>query len=415
MRIGVLTSVHPPTDTRILFKQAATLVRAGHTVYLVARSGNAAVGCGVHHIALPAPRSRTARLLTCLQLLRQALRLRCDVYHLHDPELLPLAALLKLATGAAIVFDVHEDVRRQIRNKYWIPAALRSPLARAYGVAERLCLLWVDRVVVAEDSYTSLYGTRQPVPIRNYPTLGVLAKVARWEGPRAYSGRPELVYCGTIARIRGALEMIEAVHLLAGKFPRVHLHLIGACFPEVLEQEIAARVRAHGLEAQVTMHGRMPLDRAMEVVSQCDIGLAILHPDPNYLHSLPTKMFEYMALRLPVIVSNFGLWRGIVDGTGAGVTVDPLSPHEIAAAVEHLAGTKETLAEMGERGCRAVRTTYSWEPEGERLVAMYAGLGAPARARADSAVAPPDSEMLATKPHVAAEPERSREVSCPRS
>ena len=177
MRIGVLTSVHPATDTRILFKQAATLAAGGHEVFLVARASEAQVGCGVTHVAVPVPQSRLDRVRTCLQVLRAAIELRCDVYHLHDPELLPLAGVLRRRTGAAIVFDVHEDVRRQIRNKYWIPRWARRPLAWLYGVAELQCLRQVDRVVIAEDSYAATYAAHDPVPVRNYPTLDLLSRL----------------------------------------------------------------------------------------------------------------------------------------------------------------------------------------------------------------------------------------------
>jgi hypothetical protein len=118
MKIGVLTSVHPPTDTRIYFKQIQALQEAGHQVVLVARSG--ANTDRVEHIKLPVPTNRLARIGTLLQVARAAVQLRCDAYHLHDPELLLLAPLLKKATGAHIVFDVHENIRRQIRNKSFL-------------------------------------------------------------------------------------------------------------------------------------------------------------------------------------------------------------------------------------------------------------------------------------------------------
>lgn len=398
MRIGVLTSVHPATDTRILFKQAATLAAGGHEVFLVARASEARVGCGVIHVPVPVPRSRLDRIRTCLQVLRAAVELRCDVYHLHDPELLPLAAVLRRRTGAAIVFDVHEDVRRQIRNKYWIPAWARRPLAWLYGVAEHQCLRQVDRVVIAEDSYAETYAAHHPVPVRNYPTLDLLAKLAHWDTARTYSGKPRLVYCGTVARIRGALEMIDAAGVLVKKYPALELAIIGACFPADLENEMRARIAAHGIESNVRLYGRMPLDRAMEVVAGCDVGLALLHPDPNYLHSLPTKMFEYMALRLPVVVSNFELWKSIVDASGGGKTVNAQSVDEVVAAIDALVADPETLRQHGDRGCRAVRSIYSWTPEGERLLGMYRGLACKgARALADvhvaaaPAQAPPDA------------------------
>ena len=137
------------------------------------------------------------------------------------------------------------------------------------------------------------------------------------------------------------MEMLEALALVVERHPSAHLDLIGSFFPESLAGDVQARLEERGLASHVTVHGRMPLDRAMAVVAQCDIGLALLHPDPNYLHSLPTKMFEYMALRLPVVVSDF---RGPRDWRAAMLR---LAARHAVVAVEIRDPREQELPNVG--------------------------------------------------------------------
>lgn len=367
MRIGILTSVHPPMDTRIYFKQALSLARAGHTVYLVARDGGNPAQ--VEYVPVPASRSRWGRLRTVFQVMRHALRLRCDAYHIHDPELLPIGILVKLITRSRLVYDVHENVRGQIRNKYWIPRGLRGAISRLYGAVERVCLHWIDQVILAEDSYVGSYRKHRVTVVRNYPIIPSAVQSTR---RRHYTGRPVIAYCGVVARIRGGLEMIEAVGLLRQRFPDLELRVIGPFSPQSFRGEMSALIRKHGLSDHVRLLGRLPLDQALCELEKCDIGLAVLHPDANYLESLPTKMFDYMSLRLPVVVSNFPLWKSIVEKARCGMAVDPLRPGEIAEAIGAINISDEKLRALGENGRRAVLERYTWRVEESKLLRIYA-------------------------------------------
>lgn len=372
MRIGILTSVHAPLDTRVYFKQARSLARAGHEVVLVAREGGSPAD--VQHVSLPVPKSRLARVGTNLRVLVHALRLRCDVYHLHDPELLPIGVLVKAVTGAQLVYDVHENVRHQILNKFWISRPLRRMVARAYDMVERVCLRWVDRVVLAEDSYAAEYRGTDFVVVRNYP---ILADEPQCQVQRTYSSRPILAYVGMVTELRGGLEMLEAVAVLKRRLPAVELRVIGPFLPESFGDVMRKRVETLGLTACVKFFGRLPMDAALREVRLCDVGLALLHPDPNYLESLPTKMFEYMSMRLPVVVSHFPLWRRIVEDAGCGVAVDPCDPEAIAEAIASIGSTSSRLRELGDRGRRAVVQQYSWAVEERKLLDLYESLGVP--------------------------------------
>jgi glycosyltransferase involved in cell wall biosynthesis len=133
-------------------------------------------------------------------------------------------------------------------------------------------------------------------------------------------------------------------------------------------------LRQYDLEARVQIPGPIPHEKVFDVLVRSHIGLAVLHPDPNYVDSLPTKLFEYMAAGLPVVASNFPLWKEIVEGNRCGITVDPLDPKAIAQAIEYLLTHPEEARRMGENGRRAVEEKYNWEREKEKFAQTLQGV-----------------------------------------
>jgi len=364
MKVCILTTVHPPFDTRIFHKQAKTLVRAGYEVSLVAQHIRNEVVDGVRIIALPKPRNRFVRIfgLTWLAF-QQALRERANVYHFHDPEILPIGALLKFFMQARVVYDVHEDVSEDILTKYWIPTPLRGPLAVVFNFFEKSLAHTLDAVIVATEGIATKFAQFGPVIIHNYPDLRMLP-----DPPMRYKEGKEntLVYVGVISKLRGAIEMVRALEHLDPHWD-VWLDLIGRVEPPGLVRELQV---LPGYK-RVRFWDWLPWQEAWQQARKSIAGLVLFHPGPNYTMSLPNKLFEYMASGLPVVASNFPLWKEIIEGNRCGITVDPLDPKEIAQAIEYLLTHPEEARQMGKNGRRAVEEKYNWEKESKKLLDLY--------------------------------------------
>ena len=365
--ICILTSAHPAFDTRIFHKQAKTLSKAGYEVILIAQHDKDEVVDGIKIVALPKPRNRFWRMLGTWCVFGLALRQKADIYHFHDPELLPVGILLKILTEAKIVYDIHENIKEQILTKHWLQHGTRKPISWLYQSIEKIGLRFMDRIIIAEDSYIKNYaGLAKIQSVKNYPALPPCKMSIEEKKPR-----PTLVYVGSISVGRGILEMISSIKLLKAKYENILLALVGPVDQDSLKVKIHGSLEQSLIQGNVRLMGSINNKEIYNMLSDCHIGMAILHPEPNYVESLPTKLFEYMAAGLPVIASNFPLWQEIIEDNHCGLTVDPLDPQEIARAIEYLIEHPDEARKMGENGRKAALEKYNWEKESKKLLALY--------------------------------------------
>ena len=135
-RIVHLTTVHNPFDNRIFHRECRTLVEAGYEVVLLAGHNRAESCEGVKIRSLSPSSSRLARMTTGVaRAFFKAWGARADLYHFHDPELIPAALLLRLL-GKRVVYDIHEDNRTAIREREYLPAWLRALVAGVFALFE---------------------------------------------------------------------------------------------------------------------------------------------------------------------------------------------------------------------------------------------------------------------------------------
>jgi glycosyltransferase involved in cell wall biosynthesis len=365
-KICVLTSVHSAFDVRIFHKEAKTLHKAGYDVTLIAQNDKEEVFDGIRIVPLPKPRNRFERMTrTAWNAYWKALKIDADIYHLHDPELLPFARILALR-GKRVIYDMHENVPKQIKNKGWINPFLRKYVAKLFSLAERIFLIDIH-VIFAETSYHKDYlWIKKYTTILNMPLTNQLFSL---KNDAQKTKDVSVGYIGAVSAERGSLVTIEALNILKRRGIEIQFECVGP-IDKSHEEKLLKLCEKYNLH-KITFHGHMFAYEGWHIIAQCDIGLAILQPIPNYIESYPTKLFEYMAMGLPVIASNFQLYKEIVEGNNCGICVDPLNPKEVAEAIEYLIDHPEEAKKLGENGRYAVLKKYNWEKEGKKLINLY--------------------------------------------
>lgn len=361
MRVVHLTSFHPPDDVRIFLKECRSLAAAGFEVHLVAPGAPAETrdGVAMHGFELPGG-FRPLRIGRRLwRIWRAARTLAPDVCHVHEPELLPAALLLRLG-GARIVYDVHED---HLGTLAYSPFKLgkSTGIRLLEALARRTC----DAFVAATPAIAARFPPERTIELLNYPLLEEFP-----EQPAGTRRGSDVVYVGGLTRVRGLEEMIEAIGRVSS--PDARLVAMGTFGSPELEAE----ARALPGWSRVDYAGKLDRREVAQRLGAARAGLVLFHPRPNHVEALPNKLFEYMAAGLPVIASDFPSWRSLLDPIGCALFVDPLDPAQVAGAIDRILADESEAEEMGRRGAAAVRERLNWEHEAQKLVDLYARLAA---------------------------------------
>lgn len=367
-KVCILTSAHPALDDRIFYKETKTLAKAGYDVTLIAQHNKNETVDGVKILALPRPKNRIERTTKIIwRLFRLALKQKTGIYHFHDPELILVGLLLKIFTKAKIIYDVHEHYPNAILDKYWIPKYLRKIISKLFTFVEKRLVPFLDFVIYT----TPIVGQRyqklktETERIENYPLLR-LSKI-----PKYLSQQKHIIYLGKMTKIRGICELIKAFALVIKKHPGWKLHLVGTIKPISFSREIKKLIVELTIKQDIKLIPWVSYEEKEKYSSQACIGVVTYLPYANNISCLPNKLFDYMLVGLPIVASNFPLYKEIVEKNKCGICLDPTSPEKIAKAIEYLIEHPDQAKKMGENGRKVVLEKYNWENEGKKLLKIY--------------------------------------------
>ncbi len=361
-KVTHLTSAHPRYDTRIFVKECCSLTKEYDVNLIVADSKGNEVKDGVNIYDVGKLSGRFNRMTkTASNVFLKAKELDSDVYHLHDPELMPIGLKLK-KLGKKVIFDIHEDVKKQILAKSYLHSYLRKSIAFFYTQYEKYASAKFDYLVTPTPIMCSYFKgiNINSIEVRNYPILEELLSDTAWR-----DRSNAICHIGSLAKTRGISELVDSLAI-----SKVTLLLGGNFRPQSYESEV---MKSKGWK-YVEFKGFLSRDEVKDVLSRAKIGVVTLHPTDSYLEAIPVKMFEYMAAGIAIIASDFPYYKELLREYKCAVFVNPLDKEQIATVTSALLANDTKTEQMGENAKKAVVQYFNWNNEEAKLFAMYAEL-----------------------------------------
>lgn len=362
--IFIMSSVHRWDDSRIYYKEALSLSK-NYSVELHAQSDfKHKQGPNINIYGLPKCNKRYKRILNLIRLFIRAMKSDAQIFHFHDPELIPLALIIKKIKKVKMIYDVHEDYSESILNKYWIKKNIRTFISRKFNDFEKKSSkkfdLNINVIEYIGDKFAN-YGAKVLI-VKNYALLGNEIR----EHSLFKDEDVKVVYVGGLSEERGIYEVINSLDFIFDR--NIKLVLAGKCINADLKFKIEEKEEQ---DDRLQYLGNLSPEKVKKLLDSCDIGLVCLHKISQYENSLPIKMFEYMSSKVPIIATDMTYWVKTFSEYDCMYFIKEVTAKNIAEAIKLLVLDKENSICMGENGYNAYANYLNWETEEKKLLNAY--------------------------------------------
>jgi glycosyltransferase involved in cell wall biosynthesis len=376
-KVCLVTWGHDPLDDRIFFKEALSLGKVYHQVTILTTGPRKIQQVGV--IKVVAVERTRFFPWTMWRLCLAARGERAHFYHLHEPQLLPLALFLRLLYRVKIIYDVHEHLPEMIRDFSTRSRKVAALLAAIFSQVDLTLARCADAVLVTTGLLASRYARidRRVAVIYNYPRTDLFngMRTPPVALRQKYASSRIVLYHGQIGRMRNIPLLIEAIKLAAQRVGDLKLLLLGPVFGNSYRAQLLKLLRDEQVYDLVELLDPVPHQQVPDYIALSQVGLVILPPMSVFTKNIPIKLFEYMACGVPVVGSRLPPIEKFVRRANCGLLVDPTDSREIATAIMHLLEHPEEAKAMGLRGQAAVKEAYNWSRMEARLLTLFQELG----------------------------------------
>ncbi|MCE2572589.1 glycosyltransferase [Motilimonas eburnea] len=366
-RICIISPVHTQEDIRVFKKELSSLINtfSDGKFLLICRSGQSEqVFDNDVNLFLLNYSNRLSRFLFQPKIFIKALKFNADIYHIHNPDCLIIGLALKLS-GKKVIYDTHENFKKKILLRDWIPKALRMVTASSVFYLEKLLTMVFDATIVTQKEQLSQY--QRSFLVGNSPLYSneYLAVSKQYR----HSNVMKLVYIGGVSEDRGLTNMLELTKKLNKKIP-TQLTLIGPTINSMTQDEIIERVSKYD---NVSYNGSLPQSQAFNFAATCHFGLIMLDDVADYKDTNPNKLFEYMMLGIPFIASDFKNWVDLIASEEAGIFLDSRNvTDKVVDNIISIFSNTTVYYNMAHNGIRFISECYNWKIIDEpTLISIY--------------------------------------------
>ncbi|GAB3749979.1 glycosyltransferase family 4 protein [Spirosoma pomorum] len=365
IRVLHVSSAHPPQDPRIVQRVVPSLTTEYDLTVLLPHVQSGTFD-GIRYLGLPYFQRVLARLLLVHPIVfLYVLRIRPTLLHIYDPELIPVARLLQRLLRIPVIYEVHENFYKKLDQKVATQGRLATYFFRLFDAIAQRCF----HLIFTEHAYLATYQHlgKPSAVVYNYPLLQSLDTFQFSYNPNQKA--PEFVYIGLISTERAIDTLAAALAVVKRRYPLLKVHLFGR--RTLTDKDLEKLPGFSAVRENLIFYGYTEQRQAFPLIRRATAGIALLKSFGDYPESYPTKVFEYMALSLPVITSDFPLYRSVVSTHSCGFCLSPESPEQLADALIYLVEHPAKAEIMGKNGRKAVETVYNWETERLKLLNLY--------------------------------------------
>ena len=363
-QIFIGTSVHHWNDNRIFYKEAVSLSKKYNVELHAPAEFEKKHLKGIDIYGLPLWEKEKDRRTIRLELWRRLSRSDAAIFHFHDPELIWIGIKAKIKLKKIVIYDIHENVSATLLHKKWLNLFGKYFFYISYKIVESIIGYIFNHFILAVNFFKSPNKINTTI-IFNYPIkTDINKKIMK---------NIDLLYLGAVSENRGIYIIIELVYRLIKSHPNLNVEIIGQ-IPRLIKNDIEYELENKKLTNVISLRGYIDYNDALDYLKRSKIGLCLLIPTKNYIHSYPTKLFDYMTAGIPVVGTNIGYLDKIINEAQCGYLVGPSDIDGAVSVLDELLSHNSDREKMGANGWHYINNRYNWESEEEKLLNLYSTL-----------------------------------------
>lgn len=369
MKICHITSAHSRYDARIFSRQCVTLARNGYEVVLICCDGKAEEVCNnviikSYSKVIMSKKDRFKLLIKNKSFILYLLSINADVYQFHDIELLEIGRILK-KRKKCVVFDSHENWRGYLLRFFPDNRICRGLYNYFFTLYYKKVLPDFDAIFsVSPNMVDDLKPYNENIfMVSNYPSISNNFIEGNLKKKTTY-----IVYAGTVYSISNQPIIVKALSEIS--YP-IRYKVVGR-----MSNKIKGEMLSIDGADKVDFVNWISKEELDDILVNSMAGIVLLDYDPICCYEEgqlgSNKIFEYMMAGIPVICTNFRLWKElIIDKYHCGIAINPKDVKALKEAIIFIYENRDEAVRMGERGKEAILNEFNWEKYEKEYLSIY--------------------------------------------